>query len=117
MKLDRLVGEIFGEVIALFRRLRRLDLVVVVDEVGVVLVRVAAEEAVVALEAAAERPAVVGARGADLLGRRQVPLADAVGGVALLQQHLGEKAVLERDAPLQPGKPVEPSVMQAIAFE
>ena len=40
----------------------RLDLVVVVDEVGVPLARVAAEEPVEALEAAAERPAVVGAR-------------------------------------------------------
>ena len=74
---DRLVGEVGGQVIALLRRLRRLDLMIVVDQLGVVLVRVAAEEAVVALEAAAERPAVVGPGRAGLLGRRQVPLADA----------------------------------------
>ena len=83
-ELDGLVGQVDREVIALFRRLRRLDLMVVVDEVGIVLVGVAAEEAVVAVEAAAERPAVVGPGGADLFGGRQVPLADAVGVVAVL---------------------------------
>ena len=61
-ELDGLVGQIARQVVALLRRLRRLDLMVVVDEVGIVLVRVAAEEAVVALEAAPERPAVVRAR-------------------------------------------------------
>ena len=96
-ELDRLVGEIHGEVVALLRRLRRLDLMVVEDQVGIVLVRVAAEKAVVAVEAAPERPAVVRARGADLLGGRQVPFADAEGGVAVRQQHLGQEPVLERD--------------------
>ena len=100
---DRLVGEIRGQVIAFLRRLRRLDLMIVVDEVGIILMRVAAEKAVVALEAAPERPAVVGAGGADLLGGRQMPLADAIGGVALLQQHLGQKAVLERDRAIAAG--------------
>ena len=95
MKLDRLVGKIGGEVIALFRGLRRLDLMIVIDEVGIILMRVAAEKAVIALEAASQRPAVIRARGADLLGWRQVPFADAIGGVALLQKHLGQKAVLE----------------------
>ena len=100
---DRLVGEIRREVIAFLRSFRRLDLMIVVDEVGIILVGVAAEEAVVALEAAPERPAVVGAGGADLLGRRQVPLADAIGGVALLQQHVRQKAVLERDRAIAAG--------------
>ena len=82
---DRRVGEIGGEVIAFFRRFRRLDLMIVVDEVGIILMGVAAEEAVIALEAAPERPPIIRAGGADLLGRRQVPLADGIGGVALLQ--------------------------------
>ena len=86
---DRPIGEIFGEVIALFRRFRRLDLMVVVDEVRIVLMRVAAQKPVVPLEAAAERPAIVRAGGADLLCWRQVPLADAIRGVPLLHQHLG----------------------------
>ena len=49
---DRLVGKIGGEVIALFWGLRRLDLMIVVDEVGIILMGVAAEKPVVALEAA-----------------------------------------------------------------
>ena len=102
-ELDGLVGQIDGQVIALLGRLRRLDLVVVVDQVGIVLVGVAAEEAVVALEAAAERPAVVGAGRADLLGRGQVPLADAERVVAMRQQHLGQEAVLERDGAVGAG--------------
>ena len=58
-ELDRLVDEILGEVIALLGRLRRLDRVVVVHEFRIPLARVAAEEPVEALEAAAQRPAVV----------------------------------------------------------
>ena len=52
-ELDRVVGQVLGEVVALLGRARRLDRVVVVDEVGVALVGLAAEEAVEALEAAA----------------------------------------------------------------
>ena len=58
MNSDGLVGQVLGEVVALLRRARRLDVVVVVDELGVVLVGLAAHEAVEALEAAAERPLV-----------------------------------------------------------
>ncbi|MGB5844987.1 MAG: hypothetical protein WBG94_11120, partial [Anaerolineales bacterium] len=50
---DRFVDKFFCQVIAFFRRFLRLDDVVVVDQFGVVLVRVTAQEAVVALEAAA----------------------------------------------------------------
>ena len=96
-ELDGLVGQVDRQVIALVGRLRRLDLVVVEDEIGIVLVGVAAQEAVVAVESAAQRPTVVRARCADLLGGGQVPLADAEGGVAVREQHLGEEAVLERD--------------------
>jgi len=35
----------------------------------------------------------------------------------VLQEHLGEGAVLERDDPVGPGIASEPSVMQAIPFE
>ena len=58
-KADGLVDQILGEMVALFRRLLRLDLVVVVDQLRVILVRVAAQEAVEALEPAAQRPAVI----------------------------------------------------------
>src|SRR6185369_3650721 len=101
---DGPIGEILREVVALFRRLRRLDLMVVVDEVRIVLMRVSAQKPVVALEAAAERPAIVRAGGADLLGWRQVPLADAVGGIPVLLQHLGEEPVLEGNRAVAAGK-------------
>ena len=97
------IDEILGQVVALLGRLGGRHLVVVVDQVRVVLVGVAPHEPVESLEAAAERPAVIGARGARLLGRRQVPLADGERVVALAQQDLGEKAVLEGDQPVSAG--------------
>ena len=50
---DRLVGQVLGEVVALLRRLRRLDRRHAVVERRVVLVRLGADEAVEVLEAAA----------------------------------------------------------------
>ena len=100
---DGLVHQVLGDVIALLRRLGRLHLVVVVDQFRVVLVGLAAEKAVVALKAAAQRPAVVGAGRRDLVGRGQVPLADGVGVVAVLQQDLRQKAVLEGDVAVGAG--------------
>ncbi len=102
-KADGLVHQVLGEVVALLRRLGRLHLVVVVDQLRIVLVGLAAQEAIEALKAAAQRPAVVGSGGRDLVGRGQVPLADGVGVVALLQQHLGQKAVLKGDVAVGAG--------------
>jgi len=92
-----LCHQIGGEVIALLRCGGRFHLAVVLHQFGVVLMGVAAEEAVEALEAPSQGPAVVGAGGGGLLGWGEVPLADGVGVVAVLQQDLGEEAVLERD--------------------
>jgi hypothetical protein len=88
---DRLVHQVGRQIIPLRGRLGRLDLTVVTNEIGVVLARVAAEKAIVALDAAAERPAVEGPGRAYLLGGRQMPFAERVCVIALL----GEKAVLE----------------------
>ena len=96
-ELDGLVDQVLGQVVALLGRLGRLDLVVVVDQVRVVLVGIAAQEAVVALETASQGPAVVGTGGGFQLRWDQVVLADHVGVVALGQQHLREEAILERD--------------------
>ncbi len=96
-ELDGLIGQIDGEVVALLGCTRRLYLMVVEDQVGVVLMRVAAEEAVVAIEAATKRPAVVGPRCTDLFRRRQMPFTDAEGGIAVGEQHLGQETVLERN--------------------
>ena len=83
---DRLVGEILGEVVAVVRCARRLDEVVVAHEVRRPLVGVAVEEAVVALEAEPERPAVERPRRAELPTRREVPLADRERAVPRVAQ-------------------------------
>ena len=102
-ELDRLVDQVLAQVVALLRRPRRLDLVVVVHQVRIPLAGVTAEEAVEALEAAPQRPPVVRARGRLLVARRQVPLPDHERAVAVLEQHLGQEAVLERHDPVVPG--------------
>jgi hypothetical protein len=58
-KADRRIHQIRRQVITLFRGLRRLDLAVVADEVGVVLAGVTPEKPIVALETATERPPIV----------------------------------------------------------
>ena len=88
--LDRVVGQVLAEVVALLRRPRLRDRRVVLGQVGIPLVGLAAEEAVEALEPAAERPAVERARRGVVLRRRQVPLAEAERVVAVLEQHLGQ---------------------------
>ena len=60
-ELERLVGDVVGEVIALFGRAWLVDRVVVVDEVGIPLVRLGAEEPVPTLEATSRRPIAPGA--------------------------------------------------------
>ena len=91
------VSEVFGEVIALLRGLRRLDVVVVVHELRVVLVGLAAHEPVEAFEPAAEGPLVAGAAHRHPGGGCEVPLADREGGVAVAQEDLREEPVLLRD--------------------
>ncbi len=71
---DRSVGEVFGEVVPGFGRGRRIDVLVVADEVRAPLVRVALEKPVVALEAEPERPPVERSRMRTLARRDEVPL-------------------------------------------
>lgn len=80
--------QVRGEVITVLRCFFRLGLGIVPNELRIILMGVAAQEAVVTLKPAIERPAIVGARGRHRLFRGQVPLADAVGVVALLQEDL-----------------------------
>ena len=94
--LDRAVGEVRVEVVALLRPPRRVDVVVVVHQCGHPLVRLAADESVEPLEPARQRPARLRRAGRVLAGEREVPLADAQRRVALRQQHLGQEAVLPR---------------------
>ena len=55
-ELQRLIGQIFSEVVALGRGLRLIDRVVVVRQLGIPLARLGAEETVEALEPATGRP-------------------------------------------------------------
>ena len=74
---DRLVGQVFGEVVALFRRLRRLDGRRPLIEGRVPLVVLAADEAVEVLEStAAGRPRVERPGRARLPDRHLVALAE-----------------------------------------
>ena len=88
---DGLVDQVLAEVVALLGRRRRLDGVVVVDQLGGELVGLAVQEPVEAVEAPLQRPLVVGPGGGGLLHRAQVPLAEAQGRVALGPQHLGHR--------------------------
>jgi hypothetical protein len=95
-ELDRVVGEVRAEVVALLRRARLRDRGVVLRQVGIPLVRLAAEEAVIALESPAQRPAMKGSGRRVVLRRGEVPLAEGERVVALIEQHLRQHAVLER---------------------
>ncbi len=99
-ELHRPVDEILAEVVPLLGRLRRLDLVVVVDQIGIPLAGVTTEETVEALEATAERPAVVRAGRGLLVAGREVPLADHERVVTVAHQHLRQHPVLERHDPV-----------------
>jgi len=66
---DCLIRQVCGQMVAFFRRLLRLDLMVVVDQVRIILMRVAAHKSVEPLEAAAKRPAVVRAGCRNLVRR------------------------------------------------
>jgi len=62
-ELDRMIDEVFAQVVPVGDRLRRVHVVVVVDELGVKLVGLAVEETVEAVEAALAGPLVVRTRG------------------------------------------------------
>ena len=90
--LDRLVGHVLGEVVALLGRLLRLDRRRALVERRVVLVRLAADEAVEVLEtAAAGRPGVEGPHRARLPDRHLVALAELRRRVAVQLQGLRQR--------------------------
>jgi hypothetical protein len=80
-ELQRLVGEVLGQVVALLGRPRLVHGVVVVGQVRVPLVGLGAEEPVEPLEPAAGRPVPPGRGEVHLVGGAQVPLA-ALEGLA-----------------------------------
>ena len=90
---------------------------VVLDEVGIPLVGLAADESVVALESLAERPRLAVAALGDILLRNVVVLAQPEGAVAVVLQDLRDGGGLRRDTAAQPGNPFEASVMAAMPFK
>ena len=103
---QRLVGQIPGEVIPLFRAVRLVDELVVVNQVGIPLVGLAAEETVEAIEALLQRPLLArGARG-DVLFRHVVVLAEPERAPPVVLQNLRHRRALERDAAVGAGEPV-----------
>ena len=83
---DGLVGHVGLQVIALFRRLRRLHRRGVLPERRIPLAHAGAEEAVEVLGAHAARPPVERSGGGDLVHRGEVGLADPGGAVPVLPQ-------------------------------
>ena len=90
--LDRLVGHVRGEVVALLRRRLGLDRRRALVDGRVVLVRLSADEAVEVLEAsAAGRPGVERAHRARLPDRHLVALAELGRRIAVQQQRLRQR--------------------------
>ena len=103
---ERLIGEILGEVISLFRAVRLVDELVVVDQVRIPLVGLAAEEAVEAIEALLQRPLLARRAGRDVLLRDVVILAEPERAPAVVLEDLRHRRALERDASVRAGEAV-----------
>jgi hypothetical protein len=101
-ELDRPVGDVLTEVVAVLPRPRRRHAVVVVHEGWRELVRLAAEEAVEPIEAASQRPPGPRRGEVALVVRREMPLADGVRAVTERSEHLREEAVFLPDAGVVP---------------
>ncbi len=95
---DGLVGKIFGQVIPVFGAVGLLDEPVVLDQVGVPLVGLAADEAVEAVEALGQRPLASGSAGADVFLGDVVILADPERAVAVVLQNLADGRTLGGEA-------------------
>ena len=87
-------GEILGERVALLGRLRRLDRRGALVQARVVLVGLAADEAVEVLETRAGGPLVERARRGDLPHRHLVAFAELRGRIAVELQGLGDRRLL-----------------------
>jgi hypothetical protein len=102
-ELDRLVGQVGREVVAVLRAAPAARPGGCRRQVGIPLVRLAAEEAVEALEAAADRPVALRRGHVHLVGRAQVPLAEHVRvPSALPHKDLGDSSAHRRTGDYAP---------------
>jgi hypothetical protein len=106
--MERLVGQILGEVIPLFRAVRLVDELVVVDEIRIPLIGLAAEEAVEAIEALLQRPLRARCARGDILLGHVVILAEPEGAPAVVLEDLRHRGTLQRDAPVRAGESIGP---------
>ena len=97
MSRSALVGEILRQVIPVFRKVRLVDVVIVLGEIGIPVVRLAADEAVEAVVAHPERPFLLRRPLRPRVDRDVVVLPDPEGAVAGVAEHVGDRPVLGRD--------------------
>ena len=96
-KAHRAIDQILRQVVALLRPLRRIDVVIVVDQLRVELIRLSAQKAVEAVETALQRPLLERPRLRARLQRRQVPLPHRIGRVVLVPQHFRHRRRMLRN--------------------
>ena len=96
-KAHRPVRQILRQVISLLRPPGRIHMVIVVDQLRVELIRLAAHKAVEAIEAPLQRPILERTRLRCRLQRRQVPLAHRERRVVLLAQQLRHRRRMLRN--------------------
>ncbi len=100
---DRPVGQVLGQVVALGGRGRRVDERGAVDEGGLELAGLAAQEAVEPVKALVGRPPVERTRGGLFPRRGLVPFAERGGRVAVALQDLRERSGGARPHAVVPG--------------
>ena len=92
MNPQRLVGEVLGQVVAVLGQVRLVDVVVVLGQVGIPVVGLAADEAVEAVVALPERPVLLRGPHRPLVDRHVVVLADPVRDPAGVAQDVRHRA-------------------------
>ena len=103
---DRFVGQVFGEVVALFGAVGLFDEPVVLDEVGIPLVGLPAEESVEPVEALLQRPLRLAAPAGHILFGHVVVLAHPECAVAVVLKHLSDGGALRGQPGSHAGKTV-----------
>jgi hypothetical protein len=102
--------------VALLRRARLADDMVVINQIRIPLAGLRPEEPVPALETPPARP-VASRRGEiHLVVGTEVPLAHHVGVPPALAEDLRQHPVLRRDRPARVRDPIAASMMQAMLF-